>query len=456
MASHLQSNLDTIVAIATPPGRGGVGIIRISGSMVKNIANCLLEFLPTPRYAGLATFKIGEEHVDNGLALYFPAPHSFTGEDVLELQGHGGPVILNRLVAHITTLGARLARPGEFSERAFLNDKIDLVQAEAIADLIDSNSEQAARSAMRSLNGEFSRRIHALVDALIELRVFVEAAIDFSDEDIEFLAESKLQNQLQNILKNLELLLTQAHQGRLLRDGMTIVLAGKPNAGKSSLLNALSGTDSAIVTDIPGTTRDILREHIEIDGMPVHVLDTAGLRLSHDPIEQEGIRRAEHAIKEADRILLLVDATETSETNPEKILPEFATLLQENQRISIIQNKIDCLAKAPFMNTAEKFPVIALSAKTHAGIDLLREHLKTCVGFQESTEGDFIARLRHINALQEAQDYLLQGINQLQNQQAELFAEDLRLAQKALNEITGEFTSDDLLGEIFSTFCVGK
>jgi tRNA modification GTPase len=444
---------DTIVALATPAGRSGIAVVRVSGPLVTQIAQHLLQQIPKPRNATLATFTDSKQQaIDAGIALYFPAPNSFTGEDVLELQGHGGPAVCDLLIQAILALGARMARPGEFSERAFLNDKIDLAQAEAIADLIDANSAQAARSALRSLQGEFSTRINQLVEMLIRLRMYVEAAIDFVEEEINFLADSQITTQLGTIKQTLSDVLGSATQGSLLREGITVVIAGEPNVGKSSLLNYLSGKDVAIVTDIPGTTRDVLHEQISLDGMPVHIIDTAGLRVSHDPVEQEGIRRAQREIAEADLILLLQDATHL-----ERPLPDIANAKQTRLPTIIVQNKQDLIGAPPGLSTENGVTTICLSAKTGAGIDLLIRHIKACVGLNENNEGIFSARRRHLDALSRAQDFVSSGYQQLtQHQAGDLLAEDLRQAQHALAEITGEFRADDLLGRIFSSFCIGK
>lgn len=452
---------DTIAAQATPSGRGGVGIIRISGINALSITLqlCQRDQNFTPRYAHFCRFHNAEKQVlDEGLVLYFPAPNSFTGEEVVEIQGHGGPVVMASLLKRVMELGARVARPGEFSERAFLNDKIDLAQAEAIADLIDSASEQAARSALRSLQGAFSDRINVLVEQMIALRMYVEAAIDFPEEEIDFLGDGKVLQDLDAIRAQLNNVLQEASRGVLLKEGMKVVLAGKPNAGKSSLLNALSGRDSAIVTAIAGTTRDVLREHIHLDGMPLHITDTAGLRESPDEVEQEGIRRAWAEIRAADRVLMLVDARETgTETDPEKIWPEFVRELPDRARLTLVINKIDLVDKAPAFLQTQSAPVIQLSAKTGNGVDLLRDHLKTVMGYGGEGEGSFTARQRHIDALQKARQAVEQGRAQLvQSGAGELLAEDLRLAQEYLGEITGRFTPDDLLGRIFSSFCIGK
>lgn len=446
-----QLSSDTIVAPATPPGRGGVAIVRISGSLVKTIAEQLLKKIPKPRYATYSPF-LDENHqaIDEGIAVFFPDPNSFTGEDVLELHGHGGPAVVDGLVKRIIKLGARLARPGEFSERAFLNDKIDLAQAEAIADLIDAASEQAVRASLRSLQGEFSKKIHTLVEALIQLRIYVEAAIDFAEEEIDFLADKQVSIKLAEIISQLELVQSSAMQGSLLREGITAVITGEPNVGKSSLLNQLSGKDVAIVTDIPGTTRDVLRQEITLDGMPIHFIDTAGIRESQDPVEQEGIRRAKEEITRADIILSVIAANSPSENSTN--FSEFG-----KKGFIIVRNKIDLAHEKAGLQEINGKIVISLSAKTGEGIELLKNHIKSCVGYQTNSEGIFSARRRHLDALERAKEFLLTGQKQLQGARAgELLAEDLRQAQLALNEITGEFTSDDLLGRIFSSFCIGK
>lgn len=459
---------DTIAAIATPPGRGGVGILRISGSNLDSFITSLLgkkRSPPPPREAIYTQFLDTDgSAIDQGLAIFFPAPHSFTGESVLELQGHGGPVIMDALLRQVLSLGARLARPGEFSERAFLNDKLDLTQAEAIADLIDASSEQAARCAVRSLQGEFSKHINGLVEALTILRIYVEAAIDFPEEEIDFLADGKVSNDLQDLLERLNATIAQAHQGTLISEGMTVVIAGKPNAGKSSLLNALSGKESAIVTHIEGTTRDVLREQIHLDGMPLHVVDTAGLRETGDAIEQEGIRRAWQEIDRADRILFVVDSSGDYSLDPAQNWPDYFERYPDRDNISFVLNKGD-ISGLPIGLSGHlsgdrlerQHPLITLSAKQGLGLDVLKEHLKQCMGYTGTTEGSFIARRRHLDALQKAQDFLLVGLDQLNKAGAgELLAEDLRQAQQTLAEITGEFSSDDLLGRIFGSFCIGK
>lgn len=453
------NNSDTITAIATPPGRGGVGILRISGHDAKEVALAVLGKLPKPRHADYLPFRDTDgSTLDQGIALWFPAPNSFTGEDVLELQGHGGPVILDLLLKRVLALPrVRIARPGEFSERAFLNDKLDLAQAEAIADLIDASSEQAARSAMNSLQGVFSNRIHQLVEALTHLRIYVEAAIDFPDEEIDFLSDGKIEAQLNHVIADLDNVRAEARQGSLLREGMKVVIAGRPNAGKSSLLNALAGREAAIVTDIAGTTRDVLREHIHIDGMPLHIIDTAGLRDAMDEVERIGIERAWNEIEQADRVLFMVDGTTTSATEPSEIWPEFMARLPTRLPITVVRNKADITGEELGMSEVNGHSLIRLSARTGEGLDLLRNHLKQSMGFTNNTEGGFLARRRHLQALEQAAEHLAQGKEQLVSAYAgELLAEELRLAQRALSEITGEFTSDDLLGRIFSSFCIGK
>ncbi|GAB2729038.1 tRNA uridine-5-carboxymethylaminomethyl(34) synthesis GTPase MnmE [Halomonas garicola] len=461
MANHFYTP-DTIAALATPPGRGGVGIIRLSGPASQEMADAILGRCPAPRYAHYGPFYGGAFHgesgiIDEGLALFFPGPHSFTGEDVLELHGHGGPVIMDLLLSRCVALGARLARPGEFSERAFLNDKLDLAQAEAIADLIDATSRSAAENAVRSLKGEFSQRVAGLVERLIELRIYVEAAIDFPEEEIDFLGDGRVAAMLNAVMDELAAVRAAAGQGALMREGMSVVIAGRPNAGKSSLLNALTEQDTAIVTDIAGTTRDVLREHIHIDGMPLHVIDTAGLRDTPDAIEKIGVARAWEEIETADRVLLLVDAATTDATDPHDIWPEFVDRLPDTGRLTLVRNKIDTSEEDPEIDLSTAHPVVRLSAKTGAGVDNLKEHLKAIMGFSATTEGRFSARRRHLDALDRAAEALDNGQGQLSGFGAgELLAEDLRDAQQALGEITGEFSADDLLGEIFGSFCIGK
>lgn len=444
---------DTICAVATPPGRGGVGIVRASGPAAAAMARTLLGAEPTPRHAHFARFQAADgELLDEGLLLFFPGPASFTGDDVLELQGHGGPVVLDRLLRRVVELGGRLARPGEFSERAFHNGKLDLAQAEAVADLIAASTEASARAALRSLQGEFSQAVEQLVEALIELRIYVESAMDFPDEEIDFLSEGDVAARLQQVSAQLQQVQVSARRGQVLRDGMTVVIAGRPNAGKSSLLNRLAGYEAAIVTDIAGTTRDVLREAIHIDGMPLHIIDTAGLRESADPVEQEGIRRAWQAIEQADRILLLLD-DRVGLTAAERAILE---RLPAGIAVTVVRNKIDLSGAAAGTGAGELGPELRLSALTGAGVDLLREHLKESMGY-DGYSGGFLARRRHLDALERAAGHLAQGQQQLQLHHAgELLAEDLRQAQEALGEITGSFTSDDLLGRIFASFCIGK
>lgn len=450
---------DTIAAIATAQGRGGVGIVRVSGLLAKHIAEHITGRQLKPRYAHYGSFYTDEQQaIDQGLALYFAGPNSFTGEDVLELQGHGGPVVLDMLLQRCVDLGARLARPGEFSERAFLNDKLDLAQAEAIADLIEASSAQAARNALRSLQGVFSQRVNALTEQLIALRIYVEAAIDFPEEEIDFLADGHILKLLTDVQAELKEVVREAGQGALLRDGMSVVIAGRPNAGKSSLLNSLAGYEAAIVTDIEGTTRDTLREHIHIDGMPLHITDTAGLRDTADQVEKIGVERALKAINEADRILLVVDASSTESNDPFALWPEFLDSTPHPEKVTLIRNKVDLSGELVEMHSnADGHVTINLCARNGDGVELLREHLKSCMGYSQTAESSFSARRRHLDALRQAEQYLHNGYQQLTQASAgELLAEDLRMAQHALGEITGEFTADDLLGRIFSSFCIGK
>ncbi len=462
-------NTDTIAAIATPPGRGGVGIVRISGPKALTIGEKICRQSLKNRYAHFSEFiDSNDEALDEGLAIYFQNPNSFTGEDVVELQGHGGPVILDCLLRETLNLGARPANPGEFSERAFLNDKLDLTQAEAIADLIDASSEQAARNAVRSLQGNFSKQIHQLEEQLIQLRIYVEAAIDFPEEEIDFLTDGKVATDLKNTLQQLQSVFNTAKQGVILQEGMSVVIAGRPNAGKSSLLNALSGRDSAIVTDIAGTTRDVLREYIQLDGLPVHIIDTAGLRDAPDEVERIGIERAWKEIEQADKVILVVDATTTDNFDPHTIWPEFVDRLPEGMPITVVANKADLsghtiglhnggLQVTEASQNKEQTPVIHISAKSGEGLAQLESHLKQAMGYQGATEGGFTARRRHIQALEQALQLLKTGEEQLLGSGAgELLAEDLRQAQQFLGEITGEFSADELLGRIFSSFCIGK
>jgi len=444
--------MDTIAAIATPPGQGGVGIVRVSGPRVISIAKAILGHCPQPRIAEYLSFNDDTGSViDKGIALYFKQPNSFTGEDVLELHGHGGQVVLDLLVQQTIKHGARVARAGEFSERAFLNEKIDLAQAEAIADLIAAESEDAARAAIRSLEGEFSSSIHALVEQLIQLRMYVEAALDFPEEEIDFLADKAVAENLNTINTQVTSVFESAKQGCLLKEGMSVVIAGKPNAGKSSLLNQLAQSEAAIVTDIPGTTRDVLREHIQIDGLPLHVIDTAGLRESEDVIEQEGVKRAWKEIEKCDRLLYVIDS-QTKEVLPEDIYKQ----ISEATGISLVFNKTDLSGEENRIIEKDNYTEIYLSASSGEGIDLLRRHLKQCMGYERHTEGQFIARRRHITALNNASNYLNKAAQCLKNNTGELLAEELKLAQLELSSITGEFSNEDLLGRIFADFCIGK
>lgn len=445
---------DTIAAIATPPGQGGVGVVRISGPQVPAIAQQLLGRLPQARHAGLHALCAADGMlIDQGVVLYFAAPASFTGEHVLELQGHGGPVVLDLLLQRVLELGARPARPGEFSERAFLNDKLDLAQAEAIADLIESSTAQAARAAVRSLQGAFSARVETLIEAVTRLRMYVEAAIDFPEEEIDFLSDANLQQDLSALRADFDDMLMRTQQGQLLRDGMTLVIAGRPNAGKSSLLNALAGSETAIVTEIPGTTRDLLREHIQLDGMPLHIIDTAGLHDSDDPVEQAGMQRARQAMEHADRVLLVIDDRPGYSPADAAILGGLPAGVAHTR----VFNKIDLTGRAPGMDAAAQVASIAVSVQTGAGMDVLRAHLKDCAGFSDHVAGSFSARRRHLDALQRARAHVEAGWQQLQRYHAgELLAEELRQAQQVLGEITGAVSSDDLLGRIFSSFCIGK
>lgn len=450
---------DTIVAQATAPGRGGVGIIRISGDKATDVAMAVLGHLPKTRYADYCDFKNATGQViDQGIALFFKGPNSFTGEDVLELQGHGGQIVLDMLIKRVLEVeGIRIAKPGEFSEQAFMNDKLDLTQAEAIADLIDATSEQAAKSALQSLQGEFSKEVHELVDQVTNLRLYVEAAIDFPDEEVDFLSDGKIANALYKIIDKLSTVQASAKQGSIIREGMKVVIAGRPNAGKSSLLNALAGKESAIVTEIAGTTRDVLREHIHLDGMPLHIIDTAGLRDTTDTVEQIGIERAWNEINSADRVLFMVDGTTTDAVDPHDIWPDFINRLPANLGVTVIRNKADLTGENLDMTEEKGYSVYRISAKTGLGVDELKLHLKSLMGYQSNLEGGFIARRRHLEALDVAASHLQLGKEQLEVYLAgELLAEELRMAQIALSEITGRFTSDDLLGKIFSSFCIGK
>lgn len=443
---------DIIAAIATAPGRSGIGVVRISGPALQVLAAGIVGGPLPPRRAVVRDFvDAGGEVIDQGLALFFPAPQSYTGQDVLELQAHGGPVVLQLLLQRCLELGARAAQPGEFTRRAYLNDKLDLAQAESVADLIDAATAAAARGALRSLRGAFSERVGELARGLVELRTLVEASLDFPDEEIDFIQRGDGEGRLSRLRAKLEEVLSASRQGSLLREGMHVVLAGQPNVGKSSLLNQLAGEDLAIVTEIPGTTRDAVRQSINLDGVPVHVIDTAGLRESSDPVERLGIARTWSAIERADVVLMLVDATSGETPADRDILQKLPAGLP---RIRVL-NKIDLLGHPPARESAGDVTTLRISAKTGAGLDLLKQALLGSVGWQAgSGEGLFMARERHVQALRQAGSHL--GRAGSSTDKLELFAEELRLAQAALGTITGEFTSDDLLGEIFSRFCIGK
>lgn len=444
---------DTIAAIATPFGKGGVAIIRISGPQSSDIVQQLSSRKPQDRKALFTSFYDASNHIiDSGICIYFKGPNSYTGEDIVEVQGHGGIVVINMLLKRIIALGARIAKPGEFTERAFLNNKLDLTQAEAVADIIESTTEHSVRSAQRSLQGTFSKLIHELIGELTELRIYVEAAIDFVDEEIDFLNEGGIEQRIKLLSEKLTLILSNAKTGQLLRDGISVVLVGKPNAGKSSLLNCLTGEETAIVTDVAGTTRDILKEYIQLDGLPLHIIDTAGIHDSNNLIEQEGIRRAHKEIQYADKVLIIHDVRDQHGIN------EFISQLDsDNDKRVIIFNKIDLINQPAKVVYSKDGDQIFLSIKTGEGFDLLTDYLKKSVGYDENQEAVFIARQRHVNALSEALIAINNGLIQLQqNQAGEIVAEELRLAQNHLGEITGKISSDDLLGKIFSNFCIGK
>lgn len=449
----LTFNNDTIVAQATASGRSGIAVIRVSGTKVPEIIQAIVGKSLNPRQANYVAFQNeAGDALDEGIAIYFPQPNSFTGEDILELHGHGGAMVVDLILKRLIDLGARLARPGEFSERAFLNGKMDLTQAEAIADLIDAASHEAARSALRSLQGAFSKEINHLNEKLIQLRMYLEASIDFADEEIEFLQNEKIIQALRSLIQTLQQIQSKAKQGSVLREGLSAVIVGQPNVGKSSLLNALCRKESAIVTHIPGTTRDVLREYVLIDGMPLYIIDTAGLRESNDIVELEGIKRAHQEIEQADVILYVIEATEKNAFDTAK-LPFSIT----SQYLIIIQNKIDLIDREPAIIMQAGTPIISLSARYDKGINLLRAHIKSYAGLETQEDGLFLARRRHLDALQRAMQHMHAALTQLETiHSIELAAEDLRLAQCALNEITGEFTADDLLGRIFSSFCIGK
>ena len=452
---------DTITAIATPPGRGGIGVIRLSGPQALSITTTMTGHSPEPRTAGLVSISSATgETMDEGLLLHFPAPRSFTGEHVAELHCHGGPVVLAQILRTCIDHGARTAEPGEFSKRAFLNGKLDLTQAEAIADLIASDTEAAARSAARTLSGAFSSQVNELVETLIRLRVFIEAAIDFPEEEIDFISDSDVLVKMENLVARVSALLKSAKRGRRLQDGMKLVLAGAPNVGKSSVLNALSGESTAIVTDIPGTTRDVLREHIELRGLPLHIVDTAGLREATDAVEREGIRRAEAELASADLVLLVLDASRAVDVDQKAIAAQVPSAIPESTPITVLRNKIDLLDHVhPVAVDTDRTlsAVINISAKTGEGLDALEDHLIAFAGLGGNETSDFSARARHLVVLESCEQQLLQGLEQLRDHgAAELIAEDLRNAQDTLGAITGRFHNDQLLGEIFGSFCIGK
>jgi tRNA modification GTPase len=447
------SRSDTIAAIATPPGKGGIGVIRVSGPRAPAICRTLFGRILPARHAQLLPFCDAHGTVlDRGIALYFPAPHSYTGEHVLELQAHGGPVLLELLLDRVLKLDARMAQPGEFTERAFLNDKLDLTQAEAVIDLIESSTAQAARAAARSLEGAFSGTVTALQQHLTELRTYIEAALDFPDEEIDFLSDAELQQRMEQARAQIHRVLDTLRVGRLLKDGLSIVILGSPNAGKSSLLNALAGRDTAIVTEIAGTTRDVLREHIHIDGMPLHIIDTAGLRDSGDAIEQEGVRRAWKEVEQADRVLLIVDDGKGLTGSEDGII----RAMPDDTPLDIIFNKIDLSGHTPGIEQTDQVTHLLLSGNNGDGMQNLTDHLKQVAGYSQTPENTVIARQRHVAALENVKNQLDTAAQHLADKAGELAAEELRLAQQALSELTGEYGSEDLLGDIFSSFCIGK
>jgi len=454
------NNVDTIAAIATPPGYGGIGIIRVSGPDAKDIANKILQRSITPRTAAYSSFYNSDNDViDEGVAIYFPGPASFTGEDVLELQGHGGPVVLDQMLSEVYSCGARPALPGEFSKRAFLNDKMDLTQAEAIADLINANTAKAASSAMKSLQGVFSNNVSSFLAELVRLRVFVESSLDFTDEEIDFLSEGHIVDDLNALLLQINKTIQSAKQGLLLQNGFSLVILGEPNAGKSSLLNTFTKRESAIVTDIPGTTRDVLRESIQINGVPVHLIDTAGLRVSGDVIEQEGIKRAWNEVKTADIVMIIVDSLHKNSESLNGHISQVECHAPD-AKIVVVFNKIDLIKEDPSVNTTSNPASIAISIKDNSGIDQLKSYLLDLVGYNDhvgTAEGEFSARNRHIESLKNACSYIKNGLDHYKSSQAvELLAEDLKIAQRHLSEITGAYSNEDLLGDIFSSFCIGK
>lgn len=451
MASTTTKLVDTIAAIATASGAGGIGIVRVSGPATSLIAAGILGVCPSPRHASYLDFKQANgDLIDRGIAIYYPNPHSYTGEDVLELQAHGGTALMQILLARCLELGARQAEPGEFTRRAYLNDKIDLAQAEAVADVINAATVEAAKSAVRSLSGEFSQRINTLLLKLIDLRMFVEACLDFPEEEIDFITQGRVAEKLAAIITELNSVFAKAKQGSLLREGINVVLVGQPNVGKSSLMNQLAGEEIAIVTSIAGTTRDTIKNAIQINGVPLHVIDTAGLRETDDEVEKFGIARTWAIAETANIALLLVDAAHGITETEKSIL---VRLPQEIRKIWV-HNKIDVANEAPLLQEKDGVTHIYLSAKTGAGLDLLKSHLLKLAGYENNSEGVFMARARHLEALTQVEQHL--NAANIQINSAELVAEELRIAQEALGSITGEFTPDDLLGEIFSKFCIGK
>lgn len=462
----MNQDSDTIVAIATATGMGGVGIVRVSGSKAFEIAKAITRTSLSPRLAHYGAFKNTENNsvIDYGISLFFKAPHSYTGEDVVEFQAHGGTVVLNMLLKSVMALGARMARAGEFTERAFLNEKMDLAQAEAVADLIASTTEQSAQAAARSLSGAFSNTVNELLNALINIRMHIESALDFPEEEIDFLSDVQLTQKMQSLQLRMNDVTRSVKAGQLLREGMTVVILGQPNAGKSSLLNALTQNDSAIVTDIAGTTRDVLSEHIHIDGLPINLVDTAGLRETDDVVETEGVKRAWQAVERADKILLLMDAQTGFSEEDENILSQLLDKTSKKSTqtpiyVDAVFNKVDLVSSHPNLPDSAKGHIsntLYCSAKTGEGIDELKNWLKQSVGFEQNQESVFTARQRHIDALNNADEHIQTSAVHLQHGTGELAAEELRLAQEQLSSITGEFSSDDLLGEIFSSFCIGK
>lgn len=442
---------ETIAAIATASGAAGIGVVRVSGELCQSIANQILGYCPAPRYAAYLSFYDNHHKlIDRGIAIYYQNPHSYTGEDILELQAHGGTALMQMLLARCIELGARQAEPGEFTRRAYLNDKIDLAQAEAVADVINASTMEAAQSAMRSLSGEFSNSINEVLSKLIDLRMYVEACLDFPEEEIDFITQGKVAEKLATIIVELKTVFSKAKQGSLLREGLQVVLVGQPNVGKSSLMNQLSGEEVAIVTPVAGTTRDAIKNAIQINGLPLHIIDTAGLRSTDDEVEKIGIARTYRALENAQVALLLIDAAHGIGEEEKSIL---AHLPQEITKIWV-HNKIDTTQEIAKSVQIANETHIYLSAKTGEGVDLLRQHLLQVIGFEQNAEGIFMARTRHLNALKQVEVHLQQAKSMMH--QSELIAEELRLAQEALSSITGEFTPDDLLGEIFSKFCIGK